>query len=233
VTSAGAANSSEAIDTLAVRQLETIGEGRFHGGISYTFAVCPSGRVFEGHGIDRRGAHTGGDNTYSRAIVLIGNYDVARPSTSMLESVAELLVEGVLRGWWGSPTLTGGHRDAPNASTACPGRNAYATIPGINLAAGRLYAARLARPQPEGPDLTPDESRMLREIHEQNRTAHDYRAHHDAPDDVQYGHVLATRHELHELVGGLAVQIAALTGSVGQVLRQVTPPPAGRAGSGG
>lgn len=119
-------------DDAAIRALEDIGEQRFGGGISYTFAVTPSGRVYEGHGVDRRGAHTKGHNTVGRAIVLVGDYETAQPTEAQLNAVAALLRHGHAKGWWTSPTLTGGHRDAPGASTACPGRHAHAAIPTIN-----------------------------------------------------------------------------------------------------
>jgi hypothetical protein len=117
-----------------VRQIERIGQQRFGGGISYTFVVCPSGRVFEGTGVDRQGAHTKGRNSISRAIVLHGNYDVAPPTSAMLAAVADLVAQGAASHWWPAQ-LTGGHRDAPGASTACPGRYAYAQIATINAAA--------------------------------------------------------------------------------------------------
>lgn len=119
-------------DDAAMRTLERIGQQRFGGGISYTFAITPVGRIYEGHGIGRQGAHTGGRNSISRAICLIGNYDTARPTREQLDAVAWLLREGKTRGWWQQARLTGGHRDAPGASTACPGRHAHAAIAEIN-----------------------------------------------------------------------------------------------------
>lgn len=116
----------------AMRLLEQIGEDRFGGGISYTFAAMPSGRVYEGHGIDRQGAHTAGLNSTARAIVLVGDYSQRRPTEAQLNSVAGLLVMGRDRGWWPHARLAGGHRQAPGASTACPGDAAFAMIPSIN-----------------------------------------------------------------------------------------------------
>jgi hypothetical protein len=208
VTSAGGPGSSLAVDTLSVRQLEAIGETRFGKGISYTFAVTPSGRVFEGHSVDRKGAHTGGDNTHSRAIVLVGNMEVERNLTGLaLGAVAELLVFGHARGWWRTPALTGGHRDAPTASTACPGRYAYAAIAGVNLAARRLAAGQTTT-QSGDEHLNPDEHEQLRAVHQQETKPLDYRHHHCSPEDNQYGHTLATRRELHELHEQTAAQLA-------------------------
>jgi hypothetical protein len=116
----------------AMRTLERIGEQRFSGGVSYTFAVMPSGRVYEGHGVGRRGAHTKGLNSTHRAIVLVGDYEKFGVTSQQVQAVADLLRHGKAQGWWREAKLAGGHRDAPGAQTACPGRHAYALIGEIN-----------------------------------------------------------------------------------------------------
>jgi len=119
-------------DDRAIRTIEDIGEERFGGGIPYTFLVTPAGRVYEGHGVDRRGAHTKGRNTVGRAVCLVGDYETQRPSEAQVDAVAALLVHGKAEGWWRDARLAGGHRDAPGAATACPGHHAYAQIEEIN-----------------------------------------------------------------------------------------------------
>jgi hypothetical protein len=119
-------------DAAAVRALEQIGQDRFGFGISYTFVVAPSGRKFVGHSVHRRGAHTRGRNSISRAICLIGNYETATPSLEMQAAVSGLVAHGAAAGWWDRPALDGGHRDAPGASTACPGVHAWSLIPKLN-----------------------------------------------------------------------------------------------------
>lgn len=116
----------------AMRQLEAIGQSRFGGGVSYTWAVMPSGRVFEGHGVNRRGAHTKGRNSIARAIVLVGNYENDRVSDDQVRSVIQLLEHAKRQGWISRARLAGGHRQAPGASTACPGRFGMAAIPIVN-----------------------------------------------------------------------------------------------------
>lgn len=106
-----------------MRAFEAIGESRFGAGISYTWVVMPSGRVFQGHDIDRQGTHTYQRNNRSRAICLAGNFDVAELPARMQQAVAVLLREL-------GATLDGGHRDV--YATACPGKYAYARIPDIN-----------------------------------------------------------------------------------------------------
>lgn len=134
----------------AVRTLERIGEQRFGRGISYTFAVMPTGRVYEGHGIGRQGAHTAKRNSIARAIVLVGNYEEAEPTPAQRESVAQLLAHGAGAGWW-APKLNGGHQNAPGASTLCPGRHAVDVIDWINARAAELVGGAAPAPAPPLP----------------------------------------------------------------------------------
>jgi hypothetical protein len=117
-------------DYAAWRAVEAITEQRFGWGIAYSFGITPAGLIFEGHPIDRVGAHTQGHNTAGVGIALVGNYENAKPTRAQLEALTWLLHEGVRRGWWTSPTLSGGHRDTK--ATACPGRHAYALIPDVD-----------------------------------------------------------------------------------------------------
>lgn len=110
-------------DCAHMREFEAIGHNRYGCGISYTWVVMPSGRVFQGHDVDRQGTHTYGRNNRSRAICLAGNYHVNELPQRMHNAVARLLRElGAI--------LDGGHRDV--FATACPGDHAYARIPSIN-----------------------------------------------------------------------------------------------------
>lgn len=139
-------------DFAAVRTLERIGQDRFGGGISYTFAITPAGLIFEGHGIGRQGAHTGGRNTIARAICFVGNYDRDRPPDSMVNAAAWLVAHGNRQDWWPA-RLTGGHRDAPGASTACPGRHAYALVAEINRRAAAGPVVPAPAPSPSTPPV--------------------------------------------------------------------------------
>lgn len=123
-------------DDEAVRALERIGEQRFGGGISYTFPITPSGRIYEGHSVDRRGAHTKNHNTAGRAIALIGDYS-SNPPTRMQVVAAGLLVRhGREQGWWKVDRLSGGHRDSQRPGyTSCPGDAGHAAIAEVNAVA--------------------------------------------------------------------------------------------------
>lgn len=96
--------------------------------IAYSFLIFPSGRIYRGRGWRVVGAHTEGSNSTSHAFCFVGNFETAQPTRAALEAAAWLYRVGVRRGHIrrGSPIL--GHRDAPRASTACPGRNLYAKL---------------------------------------------------------------------------------------------------------
>ncbi|HEX6149388.1 FG-GAP-like repeat-containing protein [Nocardioides sp.] len=116
--------------------------------VGYNFLVDRFGRIWEGRygGVDRPvvGAHTLGYNDWSFAMSAIGNFDIARPSSAMVQAYGALFawklsLHGVdassTRQLVGSRTFKAinGHRDA--GSTACPGRYLYAKLPRIRALA--------------------------------------------------------------------------------------------------
>lgn len=123
VTNPPGPNATLAQDCAHMREFEAIGQSRFGGGISYTWVIMPSGRVFEGHSIDRQGAHTYQRNDRSRAICFAGNYETNQLPDGMARSAALLLAEL-------GATADGGHRDV--YATSCPGQHAYRRIGEIN-----------------------------------------------------------------------------------------------------
>jgi hypothetical protein len=118
-------------DYAAIRRLEEIGERRFGRGISYQFPITPAGLIFEGVSVDRVGSAVANYNTPTANIVWVGNYDVNDPPLPMLQATDWLLHHGAGK-WWREPRVAGGHRDAPGAQTACPGRHAYALLDDLN-----------------------------------------------------------------------------------------------------
>ncbi|MFJ9316366.1 N-acetylmuramoyl-L-alanine amidase [Pimelobacter simplex] len=118
--------------------------------IGYNFLVDRFGRIWEGRagGVDRPvvGAHTQGYNNYSFAMSAIGNYDIAQPSSAMINAYGALFAWKLsLHGVNAASTsqLVGskkfkainGHRDA--GSTACPGRYLYAQLGTIRSLAAK------------------------------------------------------------------------------------------------
>ena len=125
------------------------GYARFHirtrgwSDVGYSFLVA-EGKVLEGRGAGRQGAHTRNDNRESHGIVLCGDYSRTAPAQRDLDALRWLLSFGHARGWWPSPTFTGGHRDAPGSSTTCPGDRLHRLIPDINAQPGTT-----SPPEPE------------------------------------------------------------------------------------
>lgn len=100
--------------------------------VAYSFVIDPDSlKVYVGRGPGIQGGHTEGHNTTSHAICVMGNFDVIQPSDDLLKVIAELINHGIEQGWWRG--LTGGHRDASGAMTACPGRYLYAELYRIRL----------------------------------------------------------------------------------------------------
>lgn len=83
-------DASQAAEEREIRKLEDIGQARFKGGISYTFVVAPSGRIYEGHSIGRVGAHTKGQNSISAGICLLGNYEDNHVSAEQIAALTWL-----------------------------------------------------------------------------------------------------------------------------------------------
>lgn len=126
VTEAGGNKPSD--EQAHMRQLQQIAFGRGFQDISYSFIVFPSGRVYEGRGWGVVGAHTEGSNSTSHAICFVGNFETEEPTKAALQTAADVHRRGLNKGHIKQGGFVRGHRDAPGASTACPGRNLYAKV---------------------------------------------------------------------------------------------------------
>lgn len=120
----GGANATVAQEQEHMRLLESIGQNNFGGGISYTVIVFPSGRAYQGHSLDRRGAHTYQRNDSARAICFVGNFEEDTPTNAAINAASNVLAEWRAAGL--PSRVTGGHRDV--YQTACPGKNLYAAL---------------------------------------------------------------------------------------------------------
>lgn len=163
--SAGATPSVNATlsqDIAAIRDLDQTGYDRFNyadkgwkrpagAGISYTWAVAPSGRAFEGHDVARESSHTAGYNRTAVAICLVGNYENATVSEKQIDSVARVVLEAHSLGYIRTPKIDYGHRDL--FQTACPGKNAYPLIDKINARIQEILKGNVApAPKPVDPN---------------------------------------------------------------------------------
>lgn len=126
--------------------------------IGYSFLIA-DGQVLEGRGAGYAGAHTRGDNQRSHGICMVGDYQSRTPAPQDIAALVDLIVHGHEQGWWPGQ-LTGGHRDAPGATTLCPGDSLHRLIPTINRRALDLIA-----PPQEVDAMTPEQARKLDEVH--------------------------------------------------------------------
>lgn len=140
--------------------------------IGYNFLVDQFGRIWEGRygGVDKNvlGAHTGGFNTNSFGVAMIGTFTTAVPPTAMVNAVAALMAWKftinydnplgtatlVAASFSGSRYAAGtpvtlnvvsGHRDVD--LTDCPGNGGYSVLPTIRrLAAQDMGNSGLVQP---------------------------------------------------------------------------------------
>jgi hypothetical protein len=140
--------------------------------VGYNFLVDQFGRVFEGRygGIDQAvlGAHTGGFNTGSFGVAMIGTFDTVTPPQAMTDALSRLLAWKLSLAYLNpesQETLTSaafdqnrfapgtavrfnvisGHRDAD--LTACPGNAGYAVLPFVRQAVFATMTAGFADPK--------------------------------------------------------------------------------------
>jgi hypothetical protein len=107
------------------RRIANIGIQRF-GRLSYSFIVHPDGTILEGQN-GHVGAHTRGQNSTTQAICCVGNFETDAVTPEMAQAIRVLVRD--------FGPLLGGHRDAPGAATACPGRNLQVRLPELRVAA--------------------------------------------------------------------------------------------------
>ena len=98
--------------------------------IAYSFLISPKGRVYEGRGWDKAGAHTYDHNSTSYGICFLGNFEAQKPTRRALRRARALIRRGVRKGFIAKNHTIRGHRDvgAQGGSTACPGKHLYAQL---------------------------------------------------------------------------------------------------------
>lgn len=103
--------------------------------IGYHFLVDVDGRIYEGRDLAARGVHTGGYNTGSAGVCLLGDFRFAAPAAAQWEGMVAL-------GRWLVAELAlshlAGHRQF-NPSTLCPGAALLARLPELAARLGVEY----------------------------------------------------------------------------------------------
>jgi hypothetical protein len=114
----------------------------FHKGyadIGYNFVIDHRGHIYEGRSLGVRGAHTGGHNTGTVGIVLLGNFQEAEPTKAQLASL-NLLSLHLAREY--AITHLAGHRDFQPGVTVCPGQNLETRLPSLAAELGLAFGTQ-------------------------------------------------------------------------------------------
>lgn len=104
-----------------------LGPSRF-ADVGYHFIVDGLGQLYEGRPLNVRGAHTGGFNTGTVGVCLLGNFEIVRPVKAQLETLRALA--RYLRQEYTISHLAG-HRDFQPDATVCPGDNLHEFLPAL------------------------------------------------------------------------------------------------------
>lgn len=94
--------------------------------IGYNYLVGEDGRVYEGRGWNREGAHTKGFNRDAVAISVMGDFTSREPNEKALKAVKDLISCAIENNIITENYRLYGHRDVRD--TACPGNSFYKLI---------------------------------------------------------------------------------------------------------
>lgn len=123
---AGSECSTAASCEQQMRNLQSFHKSIGNCDIAYNYLVGGDGRVYEGRGWARSGAHTFGYNFNSVAICYIGDFTSRLPNPAQLQAGKDMVhcaeIDGVVTGNYGLY----GHRDS--CATQCPGNTLYPEI---------------------------------------------------------------------------------------------------------
>jgi hypothetical protein len=127
--------------------------------IPYNICVFPSGRVYEGRGWRAQSAATASENSESKAVLMIGNYDKQTPAYALLHNAAVAFAWGVTLGEFTPTVQILGHWENPDhpKATSCPGANV--DMNAFRKTVAEKIAGLNSTPTPEPP--TPRSPAML------------------------------------------------------------------------
>jgi hypothetical protein len=107
--------------------------------IAYQFLIDETGQIYEGRSLTVRGAHTGGHNTGTVGVVLLGNFMEDTPTDAQMDSLRALsscLVDAY------RITHIAGHRDFQPGETDCPGDNLEGLLPDLAAELGVAFGTQ-------------------------------------------------------------------------------------------
>lgn len=95
--------------------------GRGWGDIGYHFAIDPAGRIWECRPLAWQGAHVKNHNEHNVGVLMMGNFEQQRPTTTQLNAARSHL-STLMRTYNIPESRVRAHREWETARTACPGR---------------------------------------------------------------------------------------------------------------
>lgn len=116
-------DATMAEEKAAMRNLQGIAFGRDFYDISYSFIVFPSGRIYEGRGWDKAGAHTEGYNSTAYATAAYIPCAGEAVSDALIASLVKVGRIGRRNGSVAGDVVVLGHRDV--SAKSCPGQPIY------------------------------------------------------------------------------------------------------------
>ena len=106
---------------------------RGYGDIGYHFMLDYAGRIWEGRPLKYQGAHVSSRNPGNLGIVLLGNFEIQKPSDAQKSALVKLVAE-CRRFYDISRRRIYGHRNLD--ATLCPGKNLYTFLPTLKASTG-------------------------------------------------------------------------------------------------
>jgi hypothetical protein len=92
------------------------------GDIGYHLVVDRAGTLWQGRSIRWQGAHVKNHNEGNIGVLVMGNFEVQRPSAAQMRTLEKALVD-LMDTYKVRKANVFTHREWPDAQTACPGRN--------------------------------------------------------------------------------------------------------------
>jgi hypothetical protein len=106
--------------------------------IGYHFVIDPQGRVWEARPLYYQGAHVKGQNENNMGVMVLGHFDINRPTPAATAALEAFIVQQMQR--YGVP-LSRVKTHQEMASTECPGRNLQRNMLAARTRGGTIYRA--------------------------------------------------------------------------------------------
>lgn len=111
-------------------------EKRGYADIAYHYLIDGAGRLYAGRDLHARGAHTGGFNTGTVGVCVLGNFENQTPPAAQLDALRSLGAH--LAATVGIEYLAS-HQDFQPGATVCPGHHLGPLLPDLAAGLGLRY----------------------------------------------------------------------------------------------